>query len=462
MKNKTLNFGSVAVAALALACSFQANAKVSAADAAKLGTDLTCVGAVKGANADGTIPAFSGKWVGSVPGNSGGGAHPVNPFKGEKPLFTITAANMGKYASKLSDGQKAMLKKYSTYSIPVYKTHRESGIDSAVCAATKKNATGAELAASGLTVSGATRGGFLFPIPKTGAEVLWNSFVSNFAVTEVVDRDTAVVDSKGDKVWSRSKVTLFSKANSPEMADKPLNDEKEIGSFVLAQMKAPAKVKGLRILVNEPLSHTQDRRTWMYDPGTRRVRQAPDFGFDQPLEGTANNMTIDEDRLFNGSPKRYNFKLIGSAPVEMYVPSNGFAINEVGVKYDELLTPNHENPKFMRYELRRVWKVEATLKSGFRHLYAKRVMYFDEDTWRAVMADYYDAKGAIWKHNYVTYYHAPEIKGTNPGASFYHDLVSNKYVAYNLFQERSKAPVLNKGGMTEQDFTPTALKQLAD
>lgn len=457
MKNKTFNFGGVAVAALALAFSFQAQA--SAAD---LGTKLTCVGAVAGANADGSIPAFSGKWVGSVPGNAGGGAHPVDPFKGEKPKFTITGANMGEYASKLSDGQKAMLKKYSTFSIPVYPTHRESGFDSAVCDATKKNATSAKLAASGLTVSGATRGGYPFPIPKTGSEVLWNSFAAHRGVTEVVDRDTAVVDSKGDKVWSRSKVTLYSKANAPEMAGKPLTDEKEIGAFVLAQMKAPAKVKGLRILVNEPLSHTQDRRTWMYDPGTRRVRKAPDFGFDQPLEGTANNMTIDEDRLFNGSPKRYNFKLIGNGPVEMYVPANGFAINEVGVKYDALLTPNHENPKFMRYELRRVWKVEATLKSGFRHLYAKRVMYFDEDTWRAVMADYYDAKGAIWKHNYVTYYHAPEIKGTNPGASFYHDLVSNKYVAYNLFQERAKGPVLNKGGLSERDFTPTSLKQLAD
>lgn len=460
MKNTTFRFGSVAVAAVAMAFSLQAQAKASAADVAKLGTELTCLGAIAGANADGSISAYSGKWVGSVPGNSGNGAHPVNPFASESPKFTITAANMDKYASKLSDGQKAMLKKYSTYSIPVYETHRENGFESSVCEATKKNAASAEITANGLSVKGAVRGGILFPVPKSGIEVLWNSFSANRAFSEVVDRDTAVVDSKGDKVWSRSKVELFSKANTPEMASKPLNDEKEIGSYVLAQMKAPAKVKGLRILVMEPLSYTQDRRTWMYDPGTRRVRKAPEFGFDQPLEGTVNNMTIDEDRLFNGSPERYDFKLEGRQ--EMYVPINGFAINEIGVKYDKLLTPNHVNPKFMRYELRRVWKVVATKKSNFRHKYAKRVMYFDEDTWRAVMADYYDAKGAIWKHNYLTYYHAPEIKSTNPGASFYHDLTSNKYVAYNLFQERSKAPVLNKGGMSEQDFTPTALKQLAD
>ena len=35
------------------------------------------------------------------------------------------------------------------------------------------------------------------------------------------------------------------------------------------------------------------------------------------------------------------------------------------------LTKNHANPDYARYELRRVWVLEGTLKEGFRHLYGK-------------------------------------------------------------------------------------------
>ena len=56
----------VTTIALSLAAG-NAVAKVTEAEAAKIGKELTCFGAEAGPNADGSIPAFSGKWLGKPP-----------------------------------------------------------------------------------------------------------------------------------------------------------------------------------------------------------------------------------------------------------------------------------------------------------------------------------------------------------------------------------------------------------
>jgi hypothetical protein len=156
-------------------------------------------------------------------------------------------------------------------------------------------------------------------------------------------------------------------------------------------------------------------------------------------------MTIDSDRLFNGSPERYNWKNLGKK--EIYIPANAYKIHANTVKYADLLKPGHANPDYMRYELRRVWVLEATLKEGYRHLYGKRVLFLDEDTGHAVMSDFYDARGNLWQQGLINYYYAFDSNAWHAGTAFYHDLIGGGYVAYNLFQERPKGPVLNKGDM---------------
>ena len=39
----------------------------------------------------------------------------------------------------------------------------------------------------------------------------------------------------------------------------------------------------------------------------------------------------------------------------------------------------------------------GTLKSGQRHIYAKRHMYFDEDTWQKAVIDHYDGRDQLWR-----------------------------------------------------------------
>jgi hypothetical protein len=177
------------------------------------------------------------------------------------------------------------------------------------------------------------------------------------------------------------------------------------------------------------------------------------------MAGVNGRMTIDSDRLFNGSPERYNWKIAGKK--EIFVPANTYKINNK-LKYSDLLRAGHANPDYMRYELRRVWVIEAELKSGYRHLYAKRIHYADEDTWHPLIADYYDGRGKLWRNAIANYYYAYDMKAWEIGASFYHELSSGTYIAYNLFQEMPRAPILDKGDLKASQFSPEALRSMGN
>ena len=443
--------------AVALAClNGTAMAKVSAAEADKLGKTLTCVGAEKAGTASG-VPEYTGKWLGYPAGvdyKPHTGQHPVDVYANQKPLFTITAENLNQYADRLSDGQKAMFAKHpATYRMPVYPGQRDFRYSDSVCEVVKKNALEAEVVNEGLGIK-AFKGGIAFPFPKSGHELLWNSLLPARAFNEVTIRDFAYVLSNGTVSFGRAENKSLDTTNDPANRGKPVEG---VMAYSFNRTLAPEREKGAVSVSQEPLNFALGKRlAWSYDPGTRRVRQVPEFGFDQPLNGTGGNMTIDSDRLFNGSPERYNWKLVGKR--EMYIPANAYKIHQPTVKYADLLTKGHANPDFMRYELRRVWVLEATLKEGFRHLYAKRVLFIDEDTGHAVASDMYDARGQLWQHALTNYYYTPDTQAWHAGTSFYYDLNSSRYIAYNLFQERPLGPVLNKGDLKPSMFTPEAAR----
>ncbi|MBV2204124.1 MAG: DUF1329 domain-containing protein, partial [Pseudomonas sp.] len=189
------------------------------------------------------------------------------------------------------------------------------------------------------------------------------------------------------------------------------------------------------------------RLAWQYIPAVRRVRQAPGFGFDSPIPSTSNTVVVDEVRMYNGSAERYNWKLLGKK--EMYIPYNNFKLEgkEPGAnKYANLLKPGHENPDFVRWELHRVYVLEGKLKEGYRHLYPTRVLYADEDSWLYVMSDIYDAKGSLWRYNWVNNFYAPGPKVYAQGSAFYHDLISGTYTAFDLLQGKDKHLIIDQPG----------------
>lgn len=448
--------------ALSLVISSIALAKVPANEANKLGKQLTCVGSEKTGTKEG-VPEYTGKWQGTPPGikyTPHVGQHPIDVYADEKPLFTITAKNMKEYAAHLSDGQKAMFTRYpETFRIPVYPGHRDFSFTDEVCAVVKKNALEAEVIDNGLGIKG-YMGAMPFPFAKTGQEAIFNALLPTRPFTEHTIRDLANVLPDGSISFGRNNNKSLDLANAPENLGKPI-ERTSVMALGLNLVMLPLRDKGSISVSQEPMNFAGGKRmTWAYDPGIRRVRQVPEYGFDQPLSGTGGKMTIDSDLLFNGSPERYEWKLLGKR--QMYIPANAYKIHQPTVKYTDLLQKNHANPDFMRYEMRRVWVIEATLKESYRHLYGKRVIFLDEDTGHAIATDLYDTRGILWQYAFVNDYYAFDLKSWHTGTSFYHDLNSGSYFAYNLFQERPLGPVLNKGDMTPSMFTPEAARSFGN
>ena len=458
MKKTTMTVIPLAVSLLMAGAAF---AKVPAAEAEKLGKELTCVGAEKAGSKDG-VPEYSGKWLGTPPGvqyTPNVGQHPVDPYASEKPVVSITAENMAQYAGKLSEGQKALFAKFpKTFRMDVYPGHRDFRYSDAVCAAAKQNALNAEIADGGLSINNAVKGAVPFPIPKNGQEALMNNMFPTRAFNEDKLADIANVLSDGTISWGRQRNQNLDYGNLPDQVGKPLEGPM---ANALTSVLLPEREKGSVTVSSEPTNFAKDKRlAWSYDPGTRRVRQLPEYGFDQPLGGSGGKMTIDSDRLFNGSPERYNWKLLGKR--EMYIPANSYKLHGKDVKYADLIKPGVPNADYFRWELRRVVAVEGTLKDTYRHLYGKRVLFLDEDTGMAVMSDMYDARGSLWQYAFVNYYYGFDINAWQAGNAFFFDLNSGGYVAYNLFQERPRAGILNKGDLKPSMFTPQAARNMGN
>ncbi len=432
-------------------------AAATAEELAELGTTRTCVGALKAGNAEGTIPEWSGKWQG-VPDHvnfEGTGNHPIDPYPQDKPLFVITAQNMAEHADKLSAGQKALFEKYpDSFQMPIYESRRDFRFPDSVCEATRRNAEDAKLVSEGEGVE-ATTGGILFPFPKTGLELLWtSSFFTYRPWTEEMVYDNAYVLNDGNINWGRVK----SRNLAPHLKTGVMGETQGKSSFYLNETVLPERDRGEINTGIEFWNHTTDpRQSWRYDPGTRRVRQSPEYGFDMSFPGTGGSITVDEVRIFNGSPQRYDWKIVGKQ--EMYIPYNTYRVHSPDVSYEDLLTPGHANPEHMRYELHRVWVLEATLKDGYRHIYGKRHMYVDEDTLFMVMGDNYDARGSLWRTSMVNYFYAYEAQTWQAGVGFYHDLQAGSYQAFNLINEQPKGYTLNVGDLSERDFGPQAARR---
>src|SRR6476620_6543862 len=143
---------------LALAAN-SAIAGVSADEAKTLGSTLTATGAERAGNADNTIPEYSGGLTTLPAGYEKGSGVRPDPFGTDKPLYSIKAADIGKYDAKLTAGTKEMLKKYpATMRVDVYPSHRSMAFPKYVIDNTAKNAISVKTTDGGLGVEGTYAG----------------------------------------------------------------------------------------------------------------------------------------------------------------------------------------------------------------------------------------------------------------------------------------------------------------
>ncbi|HUP92838.1 MAG TPA: DUF1329 domain-containing protein [Solimonas sp.] len=362
-----------------------AGAKVGADEASKLGKDLTPVGAEKAANKDGSIPAWA-------PAAQRGKAleYPTNPeFDAEKPLFTVTKANMAQYAAKLDEGHKKLLQTYDTYKMNVYKSHRNISFPPEILAATAANATTAELQSPD-KISNAKLG-FPFPIPKSGAEPIWNHRLKWRGENARRYNNQMIVQPSGE--FQLTKIIEDVKFYYASIKNPLPAGPGAVVIKYLSQTIAPPRMAGTFILVHEK---TDGRDAWLYSPGLKRIRRAPTVCCDNPYEGTDGHQFYDQVDMFNGTMERYNLKLVGKK--EMYIAYNSNKIAGPSIKFKDLAKAKHLNQDLPRYELHRVWTVEFTIKPGTNHTFTKRVMYIDEDSWNIVAVEDYDSRGQLYQY----------------------------------------------------------------
>ena len=381
--------------------------KVLAADASILGSRLTANGADPSASADGMIPAYTGGITKPPTDYVAGGDH-VDPFAADKPLFSITAQNMGEYSNRLSAGQKALLaRKEGNYRMDIYPSRRSCALPQFVYDETKKNVARARLIDGGNGVAGA-RIGVPFPITENALEIFWNhnfywhghryhaitsgaNVYKNGAITKIIRED-----------W---RYNFYADPQGPD--PQHANDQ----FHWMGIWKAPQRFNGSGFSMTNTINQVKEPRNGvMFNPSTRRIMKAPAAAvtYEGPLS-TADGMRQSHDMfLFSGSPDRYEWKLLGKK--EIFVPYNAYKASASTTSHEALMTPHNLNPDYLRYELHRVWVLEAIQKDSFRMKQARRVFYVDEDSWIFLMADIFNKRDELIyvQHAFIkNYYEAP-------------------------------------------------------
>jgi hypothetical protein len=455
----------VAAAAFLAGLPLAAQAKVSQAEVDRLGKDLTPLGGEVAGNKDGSIPAYDGGLKAPPAGYTPGMSH-INPFKDDKVLFSINAGNMAQYADKLTEGQKQVLKAYSTYRMDVYQSRRSCNITEKMANATKVNGLNSELINDGNGISGAILS-VPFPItdadPKVaGVQNYWNHRLTprNFKFRRA--QANASVQRNGDYFVIRSQDEGILHWSGPGLrAIGDVTQMEQLNNIWVTYLNVttePARLAGSVLLVYETIDQMNGaRQAWQYNPGTRRVLRAPQVAYDNPIFNGDGLGSTDQFDMMNGAPDRYSWESMGKS--EKYIAYNSYEFQSSAHKYADLVKPGHVNPDVLRYELHRVRVTEAKLREGFRHIYSRRTFYQDEDTWRFAYIDLYDTRGDFWRAQEGPIVNWYEIPFCYNAAEMYYDLQSGRYLTVSM---RNEEPQINWNAedIQPERYTPDAIRRL--
>ncbi len=443
----------IAVMALSLLAT-SVLAAVPPEEAARLGTSLTPMGSEKAGNADGSIPA----WTGGIPKNAGAvdsKGFLADPFASEKPLFVITAATVDTYKDKLSDGQVAMFKRYpETYKIPVYPSHRTVNLPPDIYESIKRSALNVHAINDGNGLENFTGNRYYaFPIPKSGVEVLWNHITRYHGgnLRRIITQATPQTNGSYTSIRFEEEVAV-----PQAIADIDPAKAANVLSFFKQSVTAPARLAGNVLLVHETLDQVKEPRlAWIYNAGQRRVRRAPQVSYDGPGTASDGLRTTDNFDMFSGAPDRYDWKLVGKK--EMYIPYNSYKLDSPRLKYDDIIKAGHINQDLTRYELHRVWEVVGTVKPSERHIYAKRHMYIDEDSWQVALVDHYDGRGQLWRiaEGHAQFYYDHQVPAYTVETLY--DIIAGRYLALGMKNEEKSSFVFGFAAKAA-DYTPAALR----
>jgi len=425
------------------------SAAVTAQELQRLERDLTPVGAERAGNADGTIPPWTGGLAQQAMDPTVGY---LDPYADDPILFTIDAANVDQYSEQLSPGHQELFRQYpDSYRMHVYPTRRSANWPQEVLDEVRKQAPLA--ATEGYALLNVGRSAVPFPITSDPLQMMWNHSLRWRGGSVKRLYNVFPVDARG-RYFTVGILDIIVFDQQGYMQESRPN---RLANF-LGVYLAPANIEGQITLVWEPIDETaQSRQTWKYETVSRRVVRVPSLAYDDLDQRTQGLRTSDQYDGWNGSPNRYDWKLLGKR--EMFIPYNSYKLSSKKLKYADILQPGHIDPDLLRYELHRVWVVEATLRPGKRHRYPRRIFYLDEDTWQVSMEEDYDSDDRLWRfgnHPAMQFY---DVMVPWYRAMIHHDLRMGAYLASELDNETKISREWGFKGEIN-DFLPVNLRRL--
>ena len=413
--------------------------------------ETTPVGAVAGPNATGEITAWVGSKGLTCPADYEQGDFLDDPYKDEKPLYRIDHTNVTKYEERLSPGQIARLKRNKNFYMNVYPTHRNFDFPKEVHDATAKNLGTCKIDSENQLQG--FQGGIPFPIPKNGVEAIWN-IKKPFQYDDNVKEQVARIVSPSGRVRKERMYTRMINLDENRLYSEMPNPDNALRKIINVYTY-PSDKAGTGVLIVYYLDDSRADDQWLYIPALRRVRRAPSMHGGSQFGGES---TLDEfGYFFRGPINHWNWKLLGKK--EMYIPANAYGMYKVGGTDKEECFAGDINPKPLRYELRRVWMIEGTIKEGINHPYSKRVIYVDEDSWYGVVSDAYDNRGNLWRMCEIYTYldHCQVYRKIV--AFLYLNLESGRYELLGGSLTKDTRLVTVNMGLKNSDFTVQALRR---
>ena len=425
--------GLMMIVAVNLVTNAVASAAVPQSEANKLNSKLTTMGANPEGNAAGTIPQIGRRAPANRPA--------------EEVLYIVNSNNLAQHRDKLTPGQIALVNTYPGFEIQVYPSTRHRCYPNNIEENTRLNAVNASLTRDAKAPTNVRRG-IPFPMPQSGLEAIFNHLMRPQPLAMAVSAEKTTKLQQGSETLSIFSVHLQS-----------VNDGART-NFEMLSLNNPINGEFRRLVhtnFGDMTLHElgKGNRAWVLRAGTRRVRRAGNnFFFDSP---TANGlMTADSIELFNGVPHNYEWALdegtheilMGYGAEQNSLSASEIAAGAASAKY-------YPDPSSLYYELHRAYRIEATTREGKRHLYKRRVIFLDEDSWIAVAADLYDSRGELSRtHQGFIGRHADNAGHAwcllNNDVSY--DLLGGTYVVTT----RDITP--DGANITEDDFTPVTLR----
>ena len=377
----------------------------------------------------------------------------INPFIDDEIQLEINISNYKNYLAYLTEGQIAMLQAYpETFVMHIYPSRRSCAVPNEVYDLSKSG--NANMIADGEGVDGVV-GSIPFPDASEPLHHVWNHILRYRGVDIVGGAPYYVVNPDGSMTQGAGEA-IAKNCWNPFVKESYCEG---LQGMLMQKVTHPPRLADASLLVIESLNALDSpRKAWVYDPGTRRVRRAPNIAYDYLGSATQGLSTADSFDGFNGAKDRYNWTNVGTEL--KFMPYNVYDFYNADRK--EILTNFHVNQKYMRYELVKVNIVRADIKSDKRHIYPHRVMYFDADSYGMISEEVYDGKKEIMNYRelpLMNFYDEPACLAVHSAT---YNFATRRYLLNNVRSSEIDKIIWRADKPHDiQLFTPNGLKRYA-